>query len=252
MRLFKRQMLTAIALLLLFAVAAEALPTTTLINNFKIVAGSLLFQNTRSPYGNIMTITPAVPTGNRTYTIPDTGTSTANFLMSAGTQSLAGPLTITGGLTLPAGSVTGSNLAANTVESGQLGIDVIQHATIPVTSANLLAMYATPVQLIAAGGTNTNIVVHKVMFTMTSTATQYAGGGVLEFQIGNTVHGAGTATTATVAAAVVNATAGTSYSTVIPVSYTGTSATGLFISNQTAAFTTGTGTAVVDIWYSIQ
>lgn len=248
---FRRELVNAIALLLLCAIAAGAVPTTTLINNFKIVGGNLQFQSARSPYSTIETVVSTSPVASQTYTIPDVG-GNANFIMSRGTQTLAGPLTLTGTVTLPTGSVTGSNIAANSIESGQIGLDVIQHVSIPVTSANILAMYATPVQLIAAGGANTNIIVHKVMFTMTSTATQYAGGGVLEFQIGNTIHGAGTATTATVAAAVVNATAGTSYSTVIPVSYTGTSATGLFISNQTAAFTTGTGTAVVDVWYSIQ
>jgi len=152
-------------------------------------------------------------------TIPDPGAASANFVLDTG----------------PAAAVT------------------IQHVAVPLTSANLKAMYGAPVQLIAAGAAGTNIVVHHVMFTMTSTATTYTGGGVVEFQIGNTVHGAGTATTATVAAAVINdAVAETTYTTVIPVSYTGTAATGLYISNQTAAFATGTGTAIVDIWYSLK
>jgi hypothetical protein len=152
------------------------------------------------------------------FTLPDPGAATANILLDQGVTS----------------AVT------------------IQHVAVPLTAANLIAMYTTPVQLIPAGAAGTNIVVHKVMFKMVTTATAFTGGGVLEFQLGNTANGAGTATTATIAAAVVTAGAGTSYTTVIPVSYTSTAATGLFISNQTAAFAAGTGTAVVDIWYSIK
>lgn len=163
---------------------------------------------------NIIFSTPAAA---RTYTVPDAG-GNANFLFDQGVTS----------------AIT------------------IQHVAVPLSSANILGMFATPVQLIPAGAAGTNIVVHKAMLTMTTTATQYASGGPVVFQLGSAAAGAGTATTASIAAAVVNATAGTSYTTVIPVSYTGTAATGLFISNQTGAFTTGTGTGVVDIWYSIK
>lgn len=156
---------------------------------------------------------------NTTYTVPDPGAATANFVLDTG----------------PASAVT------------------LQHVAVPITMTQLIAGYATPVPLIAAGAAGTNIIVQKVMFTATTTSTAATGGGVLEFQIGNTIHGAGTATTATVAAAVVTAAAGTSYTTVIPVSYTGTAATGLYLSNQTAVFAAGTGaTFIVDVWYSIK
>lgn len=156
------------------------------------------------------------------------------------------------GSEIAAATIGVDNLVANTITSAGIAKDVIQHSTVAITSANILAMYAAPVALIAAPGAGKNIVVHKVMMTMVTTATVYANGGVVVFQIAATANGGGTATTATIAAAVVNAVAGTSYTTVIPVSYTGTANTGLYISNQTAAFITGTGTATVDIWYSIQ
>jgi hypothetical protein len=182
-------------------------------------------------------------------------------------SAIAAALTSSGNGYLPIGNSSGTYTSAlptsngNTITitagSGTLNADVapnvIQHATVSLSSTNLLNMYATPVLLVSAPNTGQNIVVQEVMFTMTATSTAYAGGGVVEFQIGNTAHGAGTATTATVAASVVNAgSAGTTYTTVIPVSYTGTAASGLYISNQTGAFTTGTGTAVVDIWYHVQ
>lgn len=155
---------------------------------------------------------------NTSITIPDPGAAAANFVLDTG----------------PAAAVT------------------IQHVAVPLTAAQINGMYAAPVLLIAAGAAGTNIVVHHAMLSMTTTAIAFAGGGVVAPQIGNTIHGAGTATTATIAAAVVTAGAGTTYTTVIPVSYTSTAATGLYLSNQTAAFTMGTGTAIVDVWYSLK
>jgi hypothetical protein len=204
-------------------------PTTNLNGDVEVgptqngVGGNFWVQGTEGLQAatslNWLIRAPAASLGqNTTLTTPDPGASTANYLLDQGVVS----------------AVT------------------IQHVAVPLTAAQLIAMYGAPVQLIAAGATGTNIVVHHAMFTITTTSTAFTGGGVVEFQIGNTVHGGGTATTATVAASVVTAAAGTSYTTVIPVSYTGTSATGLFISNQTAAFAAGTGTAIVDIWYSIK
>lgn len=188
--------------------------------------------------GNTAILKPISTLGqSTTYTIPDPAAATDTFATLGVSNAFTGTNTFSPGL-----------------ESSSIGIDVIQHATVALTSANLLGMAATPVQLVAApAGATQNIIVHKVMFTMTRTATAYASGGVIEFQIGNTATGAGTATTATVAASVLTtAGAATTYNTVIPVSYVGTPQTGLFISNQTGAFTTGTGTAIVDIWYSVE
>ncbi len=144
-----------------------------------------------------------------------------------------------------------------TPSSGGLNLEttgsaIIQHATVNISSANIPAMYATPVVLIAAPAAGKNIIVQKVEFTMTTTGTAYANGGAVHFQIANTAHGAGTDTAATVAAGIVTAGAGTSYAVQIPVSYVGTAATGLYISNDTAPFITGTGTAIVDVWYAVQ
>lgn len=150
--------------------------------------------------------------------------------------------------------ITGAQLATNTVESSQLGLDTLQHVTVPLTSAQILGMYATPVQLVAApSGATQNIVVEKVLFTMTATSTAYTGGTNVVFQIGNTAEGGGTATTTTISHTVVDAgSAGTTYTVVPMVGYTGTPQTGLYISVTGSTFATGTGTAVVDVWYSIQ
>ena len=173
------------------------------------------------------------------------------YTWKPGKLKVPGTLTVTGVSTFT-GAAAFNGGVSTPFSSASIAPDVVQHATVALSSANILAMNATPVQLIAAPAAGKNIIVQKVMLTMVTTATQYASGGVVVFQIGNTAAGAGTATTGTIAAAVVNAAAGTSYTTVVPVAYTGTAATGLFISNQTGAFTTGTGTGTVDIWYQVK
>lgn len=191
-------------------------PSSGSSSNLWVMGGVGLNSSTSDKF-SFLSVPPSLAQ-NAVLSFPDPGTSSANVLLDSGVTS----------------AVT------------------IQHVSVNLASADILAMYATPVQLIAAPGAGKNIIVHKFMLTMTTTSTQYASGGVVAPQIGNTNHGGGTLTTATIAASVVNATAGTTYTTVIPVSYTGTANAGLFISNQTGAFTTGTGTAVCDIWYSIK
>jgi len=128
-------------------------------------------------------------------------------------------------------------------------------AVVNLTAANLIAMYATPVEIVplVAGKA---IIVDSVDFVITRTATQFTSGGVVAVQYAATANGAGTATTATIAAAVVTGTAGTTYTARIPVvlsdiASASIAGVGLFISNQTAAFATGTGTATVKVKYHL-
>src|SRR6185369_9969415 len=89
-------------------------------------------------------------------------------------------LEIKSGTSLPAASIgngiNGSQLTANTVASGQIAVDVIQHATVALTSANILAMNGAPVSLLPAVA-NKAYVIHAIRFDMTTTATAYANGG---------------------------------------------------------------------------
>lgn len=128
-------------------------------------------------------------------------------------------------------------------------------AIVNLTAANLIAMYATPVEVVAAVP-GYGIVVDSVDFIMTRTATAFTSGGVVAVQYAATANGAGTATHATIAAAVVTGAAGTTYTARIPVvlsdiATASISGIGLFISNQTAAFATGTGTAVLKVRYHL-
>lgn len=130
----------------------------------------------------------------------------------------------------------------------------LQVLDVTLTAAQVLAMYAAPIQLIAAPAAGTSIFVAECMIRVLPTATQFAAGGVVAPQYANTVHGGGTLATSTVAAATINgatqvdtqcAPVGQATGLAVP------TATGLFISNATAAFTTGTGTVRVVIWYQI-
>lgn len=150
------------------------------------------------------------------------------------------------------GAVTTAKLAANAVTSAKTAANLIQYAAVPLTAANLLAMYATPVLVLAAGGANTLHVVERAVLAMTYGTTQFAAGGVIGLQYGNTANLAGELATATVAAASITGAASTSemlQGALATGAFTATVNQGLYISNQTAAFTTGDSTAVLHLWY---
>lgn len=131
-----------------------------------------------------------------------------------------------------------------------------QQALVSLTAANLKAMYTTPVQIVAAPATGKAIVVEKIIFEITTTATGFANGGIVVFQYDTTAAGAGTLVHAgSIPASVITAGAGTTVTGLWAASgsngLTIPTAKGIYISNQTAAFITGTGTAKVWISYGI-
>lgn len=128
----------------------------------------------------------------------------------------------------------------------------IDFVSVAVTSANILAMFGTPVNLIAAPPAGYAIVVNNLLVTMTRTATAYANGGVVTFVYtggGVAVH------SGSIPAATITGGAGAALTQLGPA--TGASgavvptATGVDITNATAAFITGTGTAVARFSYSV-
>ena len=149
-------------------------------------------------------------------------------------------LTIASGATLAvSGSVTGITSYLST-------------ATVNLTAAQIISLHSVPVTLIATPGSGKALVVHGLLLEMTTTSTGFTGGGV----IAPVYHLATAALTGnTIPASVVNAGAGTSY-TLISI---GAQASGLTLSANTGVdlyaassdFATGTGTAVVQVWYSV-
>ena len=119
-----------------------------------------------------------------------------------------------------------------------------------LTSANILALNATPITLVPAPGAGKCTFVNRIGFKMITTATGYANGGALEFRYTNA---SGTKVSADIAAGVVTAGAATSFTSVggIEASLTGTVNAVICISNASAPFITGTGTAVVVVDYIV-
>lgn len=120
---------------------------------------------------------------------------------------------------------------------------------VSLTSANILAMNATPVTIVPAV-TGKTIVIDEISLKMTTTSTAYANGGALEFRY---TDGSGAKVTADIAAGVITAGAGTSYTInkSIVTSLTGVVSSPIIITNATAPFITGTGTGVLSIRYHL-
>lgn len=126
-------------------------------------------------------------------------------------------------------------------------------AVVDLTAAQIIAMYTTPVVVVPAVSGKA-IFVDAVEFDITRTSTAFTGGGVVAVQYDSTAAGLGTATHATIAATVVTGSAGETRTYRIPVvqsdiAVASIEGKGLYISNQTAVFAAGTGTARVTVWY---
>lgn len=151
-------------------------------------------------------------------------------------------------------AVTTGKLADAAVTSAKLDPTTIQYATVAITAAQFNGMYAAPKLLLAAPGANKLIVVERMVLAMTYVSANYAAGGVVAAQYDNTVHGAGVLATNSEAAADFQAAASTSFmfnGGVVLAPFSTSVNKGLYLSNATAAFTTGDSTFVAHIWYKI-
>jgi hypothetical protein len=162
-------------------------------------------------------------------------------------------------------SVDGSFVAGNfpmaadtagTIEDSGFNVDnILRVASVAITAAEFNGMYATPKLLIAAPGANKQIIVDQMELIMTFGAAQFAAGGVVAAQYDSTAHGAGVLATATEAAAdFTGAAASTtfrSFGSTAVAPFTTTVNKGIYLSNQTAAFTTGDSDFVAKVHYRI-
>ena len=149
-----------------------------------------------------------------------------------------------------AGQSVGVNGPLNVTGALTQNGNVKQAVTVTLTAAQIIAMGTTPVALIAAPGAGKCIIVDNISFKMVTTATAFTGGGAVEFRY---TDASGTKVTADIAAAVITAGAGTSFTNVrgIEASLTGTANAAIVVRNATAAFAAGTGTATLTIDYHV-
>ncbi len=180
-----------------------------------------------------------------TYSIPDVGASTGQFLVK--TAEL-----------IDGNFVAASGTAGKTVDSGYGVNNVLLYASVAVTAAEFNGGYAAPKLLIAAPGANKMIIVERMEMVMTYVSAAFASGGVVFAQYDSTANGAGVKATNTEAAADFFAVAsnvfaflGTSGSTVGALPFSTCANKGLYLSNATGAFTTGDSTFVVKVHYRI-
>lgn len=130
--------------------------------------------------------------------------------------------------------------------------EMVRTATVSLTAAQIIAMYTTPVTILAAPLATEAIIVEDITVELILTSTAFASGGVVHFYY----HGLTVELMAqTIAAATVNGSVGTTLWNLKPVQTAGGSVVsaglGIDITNATGVFATGTGTAKVHIKYRI-
>ena len=156
--------------------------------------------------------------------------------------ALNSPTTITGATTLTGNTALTGTLTQNSI--------LKQTTTVNLSAAQIIAMGTTPVEIVAAPGAGKCTIVDNITVKMVTTATAFTGGGAVEFRY---TDASGAKVTADVAAAVVTAGAGTSFTNVrgIEASLTCVANAAIVVRNPTAAFAAGTGTAVITIDYHV-
>lgn len=140
----------------------------------------------------------------------------------------------------------------STLAAGQPSSNISQtnNVVVSLTAAQIIAMGTTPITIIPAPGTGLAIIVDEIVAELILTATAFTTGGVVHFYY----HGQTTEIMAqTIAAATVNGAAGTTVWQLEPAQTAGgnviTPAVGVDITNATAPFAAGTGTAKLFIRY---
>lgn len=147
------------------------------------------------------------------------------------------------------GAIEALQINANAVTSDKIDTGVIQVATVNLTSANILAMNGAPVTIIP-GVANKVIVIDDICLKFTATATAYANGGEVEFRY---TDGSGDEITTNIAAAVITAPAGISFTIrkSIATALTGIVSAPIVITNATVPFIIGTGAGVLTLRYHL-
>ena len=130
-----------------------------------------------------------------------------------------------------------------------------QTIKVSLTAAQIISMYTTA-ELVVQAVAGRTIIVDDVILDLTATSTQFTGGGVVGVQYKSTANGAGTLVHADIAASVVTGATGRIITKRIAVDLSSVAiadidAQGLYISNKTAVFAAGTGTAEITVVYRL-
>lgn len=204
---------------------------------------------------NNLVILAAATTANRTITLPLARESDEVFVYNASafnaTIAVQSGDSLVGSTSVPPGAMVRFTAAGQTTWytfSGGGVAGAQQSKVTNLSAVNINAIRSTPIVLVPAGASGSCVIVDNISFKMTASATAFAAGGALEFRYTGT---SGTKVSADVAAAVVTAGAGVSFTNVrgIEASLTGTVDAPVVVTCATQDFTTGTGVAVVTTHY---
>jgi hypothetical protein len=203
--------------------------------------GELILAAVSNAGGNFnTTISNASTVGQaQVVSIPDSGSATAQFLVKTGAF-------VSGNILIASG--TGGVVADS-------GVPASNYAQVTMSAAQFNGMYAAPLLLVAAPGANSMIIVDNIALVMTYGSAAFAAGGVVAAQYDSTANGAGVIASTTEAAADFFATASTVFKLnagAVLAPFTTCANKGLYLSNITQAFTTGTGSAfIVKVKYHV-
>lgn len=239
--------------------AVDTFAAITTPNYFDPIAGYSLTLTNKFTIGDLIYIVGTDTEGfaNVTQVYPHVIVNAFNAVIGAGAVGTANiqNLAITTAL-LAANAVTAAKIANNTITSTQVATSLIQFSEVAMTAAQWNGMYAAPMLLVAAPGVGLLLALAEADYSMTFVAAAYAAGGVVNIQYDNTVHGAGVQATQDTAAATVTGIAASSW---IPAqgnvnvanAFATTVDKGFYLSNKTAAFTTGDGTWNIPLAYRV-
>ena len=127
-------------------------------------------------------------------------------------------------------------------------------ASVTVSAAQILGMYASPVTILPLSGIGFGYMIHNIFLEYRYATTAFAGGGLIVLQLNPGLHGSGLQIasltpvdfTDQTDSMVTSLTASTPLEPDIAVSDQA-----LYLSNQTGAFTTGDGSIIVNVLYTI-
>lgn len=151
-------------------------------------------------------------------------------------------------------AVTTAKIADDAVTSAKLDAAVLQYAAVPITASEFNGMYAAPKLLVAAGGANTQLILDKCVLAMTYDSAAYAAGGTAAVQWAATANGAGVIASSTLANTTFQGSASASFfmnGGVVSAPFATTVNQGFYLSNITAAYTTGDSDMVAHVWYKV-
>lgn len=135
------------------------------------------------------------------------------------------------------------------IQASELDQSILQKAVVTLSTANITGMNGTPVSILPAPGARMVILVDSIHLQTNPGATQFTGGGAVTLQY----HGTTTDPhSSNIPAATINSATASNNLLPPPTAVVQVPTnTGIDITNATAAFATGNGTAIVTIWYVI-